>query len=329
MAVNQKIFSLGMLMSSIQIYNLNNVVQEDQLESLRLATDYAKLTSGSSHKAPFQKLLFLMRDWHNTEDFDYGLEGGRRYLEKHMKPQRNQNNDLRSVRKEIYASFENINCYLLPFPGKPIIKNINYDGSWQLMEEDFKIELETVISWLLNPSHLPMKKINDRELKSYELKEYLAKYMSVMQSSNFEIKSLFQATVEIQMKTIIDDALESYTLEIRKFQDFTQENFTEYIENSHNFVKKFAIMKFQTTPKVGSKEHEKSFIVDLKTRIETKFEAWKNDIMKGYENFRKHEEDKRFKAIAKEEAFKKNIEEKENALVKTRSDLQKTENARI
>jgi len=61
---NSKIFALGSLISSLQIFNLFSMVQEDQLQYLQFATEYAKLAAnerrGPKGKA-FQNLLFLVR----------------------------------------------------------------------------------------------------------------------------------------------------------------------------------------------------------------------------------------------------------------------------
>jgi len=63
---NSKIFALGTLISSIQVLNLSGVIQEDQLQYLQFATEFAKYAAsnnqGLSGKC-FQNLLFLIRDW--------------------------------------------------------------------------------------------------------------------------------------------------------------------------------------------------------------------------------------------------------------------------
>lgn len=63
---NSRIFALGTLISSIQVLNLSGVVQEDQLQYLQFATEFAKLAAKNCHSVtekPFQNLTFLIRDW--------------------------------------------------------------------------------------------------------------------------------------------------------------------------------------------------------------------------------------------------------------------------
>lgn len=64
-ADNSKIFALGTLISSIQVFNLSGVVQEDQLQYLQFAAEYAKFALSKDYvdEKPFQKLFFLIRDW--------------------------------------------------------------------------------------------------------------------------------------------------------------------------------------------------------------------------------------------------------------------------
>lgn len=63
---NSRIFALGTLLSSIQILNISGIIQEDQLEYLHFATEFARFASMESRDGdlkPFQNLVFLIRDW--------------------------------------------------------------------------------------------------------------------------------------------------------------------------------------------------------------------------------------------------------------------------
>jgi atlastin len=71
-ADNSRIFALGTLISSIQVLNLVGIIQEDQLQYLQFATEFARFASADSQGAsgkPFQNLLFLIRDWSNPGGF--------------------------------------------------------------------------------------------------------------------------------------------------------------------------------------------------------------------------------------------------------------------
>ncbi|KAI4540452.1 hypothetical protein MG293_009493 [Ovis ammon polii] len=60
------VFALSTMISSIQVYNLSQNVQEDDLQHL-------------------QSLIFLVRDWSFPYEFSYGSDGGSKFLEKRLK----------------------------------------------------------------------------------------------------------------------------------------------------------------------------------------------------------------------------------------------------
>lgn len=57
------VFAISMLLSSVQLYNVMRNVQEDNLQHLDLFMQYAQLSMTESQIAPFQRLLFVVRDW--------------------------------------------------------------------------------------------------------------------------------------------------------------------------------------------------------------------------------------------------------------------------
>lgn len=184
-ADNSRIFALGTLISSIQILNLVGIIQEDQLQYLQFATEFAKFAAQDSQGAagkPFQNLLFLIRDWGNPDEYEFGTEGGERYLKEVLKVKSEQKPELKSVRQFISASFDELNCSLMPYPGKHVARKKDYDGRWKLMDEEFKDELVIIIEKLLKPEKLVLKKINGKDLKAFELKEFIESYFKLFQS---------------------------------------------------------------------------------------------------------------------------------------------------
>ncbi|XP_010222219.1 PREDICTED: atlastin-1 [Tinamus guttatus] len=79
------VFALSTMISSIQVYNLSQNVQEDDLQHLQLFTEYGRLAMEETSLKPFQSLIFLVRDWSFPYEFSYGSDGGARFLEKRLK----------------------------------------------------------------------------------------------------------------------------------------------------------------------------------------------------------------------------------------------------
>ena len=163
LADNSRIFSLGTLLSSVQVLNLFSIIQEDQLQYLQFATEFARFAAQDDNDVtskPFQNLLFLIRDWNNPDDFEYGIEGGKNYLKKVLNIENIQQSETESVN----ASFEQIDCCLMPHPGKVVARLKSYDGNWDQMDEEFKIELEILIPKILAPENVVVKKITKKNL---------------------------------------------------------------------------------------------------------------------------------------------------------------------
>ncbi|CAG9812157.1 unnamed protein product [Chironomus riparius] len=315
---NSRIFALGTLISSIQVLNLSGVVQEDQLQYLQFATEFAKFAADDSHGSsgkPFQNLIFLIRDWSNPDDHAFGTEGGESYLKYFLKVKSGQKEELKSVRQFIHSSFEEISCALLPHPGKSVAgggrniqQNKKYDGNWGAMDEDFKIELFNLIENLLKTERLVMKKINGKDLKGSEFLEYVQQYFKLFQSDKLpQAQSIYESTVEKQMNILIGLCIDNYKETVYKNQDLIS-NISQ-IPVFHNMSKNQALLIYKESKKMGNSDHETKFKKELSKQIDKLFSEWKN---RSEANIKKIEEEKEKTLKALEEKQKLQLEQIEN-----------------
>ena len=286
-ADNSRIFALGTLLSSKQIFNIDDVIQENQLQYLQLATDFARLAANDNQKSfktkPFQRLLFLIRDWSYPDDEPYGFTGGHSYLFNNLKIEENQHESLISVREHIFSSFEDISCFLMPFPGKAVTRS-NYDGSWLKMDEDFKDELKILIETLLHPDKLVIKKINNLELTAAELRSYIDVYFRVFQSNEIvEAQSLYEITVTEQINNLIQKAMQTYKENLIKANRLDASNFVAKLNDAHQDSKTIAINQFNNAHKMGSAKIHLKFRNELENKIEQTFSEWKVDAIQNHE----------------------------------------------
>lgn len=291
---NSRIFALGTLISSIQILNLTQLIQEDQLQYLQFAIEFAKFAAKDNHgegEKPFQNLLFLIRDWVNPEEFEFGHLGGDQYLKEILKIKPDQKADLKSVRQFILESFDKVNCYLMPHPGKHVVRqkdNVEYDGSWKMMDEEFKDELVIVIEKLLGEENLVLKKIDGKNLKASEFKEYMVAYFKLFESDELpQALSIYESTIERQMSMLITKCLSAYNKTVDENQHLFQE---DNIHVFHEMSKSKTLIMFKDAKKMGNAEHEKKYKVQLEAEMEKLYVEWKDRSLKHLQQLREERE---------------------------------------
>ena len=86
------------MLSSVLVYNLTSNIQEDDLQHLQLFTEYGRLALEDSGETPFQKLMFLVRDWSYPYERNYGLDGGKGILDVRLKVSDKQHPELQALR---------------------------------------------------------------------------------------------------------------------------------------------------------------------------------------------------------------------------------------
>nr|XP_026654672.1 atlastin-1 [Zonotrichia albicollis] len=206
------VFALSTMISSIQVYNLSQNVQEDDLQHLQLFTEYGRLAMEETFQKPFQSLIFLVRDWSFPYEFSYGSDGGARFLEKRLKVSGNQHEELQNVRKHIHSCFTKISCFLLPHPGLKVATNPNFDGKLKEIDDEFIKNLKILIPWLLSPENLDVKEINGNHITCRGLVEYFKAYIKIYQGEELpHPKSMLQATAEANNLAAVATAKDTYS----------------------------------------------------------------------------------------------------------------------
>ena len=186
------IFALSTMLSSVQIYNLSSNIKNNDLQYLNLFAEYGKQAIDKFTCTPFQKLLFLVRDWSCPYDFSYGIEGGRKLLKQRLKVTEDLQSELKNQRESIVSCFSNIDCFLLPYPGMTVTENQKFEGKLSDIRPEFISELKSFVPLLLSPKNLIIKKINGETMKACSLLEYFKCYAEIFKGGKLpEPKTVF------------------------------------------------------------------------------------------------------------------------------------------
>lgn len=171
------LFAMSTMLSSIQIFNVMQDITENDLHNLRLFTEYARLgvcDDDQNKVKPFQHLIFLVRDWPYADDIKYGWEG-KKLIDEIFSENIDRTSDMTKLRKQIEISFEKITAFLMPYPGDTVAQGKRYAGNVNDLSADFKRYLDKLVTSILDPKKLIVKKIDGKPIQAGELIEFIEK----------------------------------------------------------------------------------------------------------------------------------------------------------
>ncbi|XP_077970385.1 atlastin-3-like [Styela clava] len=118
---DHKIMMLSTLLSSHQILNCSNKIEQRDLEFLHTSVEYAKAIAQKKGEHPFQAITFLVRDWNYNHEFEFGEKGGYEFADRSLKKlPANLPEPVKEVKQSIAITFENVYGFLMPLPKKEV-----------------------------------------------------------------------------------------------------------------------------------------------------------------------------------------------------------------
>lgn len=152
-------------------------IQEDDLQTLELFTEFSRFAAEHSSDKLFQKLLFIIRDWQNSVEIPYG--DGKQYIDELLAETSEQSAEMHNLRRRIKASFSDIGAYLLPYPGTAVATGANIGGDLTQIDPKFVEEVKKLVPSLLAPENLIVKKVNGQKLRVRDLVTYMQTYVNI------------------------------------------------------------------------------------------------------------------------------------------------------
>lgn len=181
---NITIFAFSSMIASIQLFNISKRIQENYLNDLQLFTEYGKYVLKTTNFKPFQSLMFLIRDWSNSDQHKYGEKGGFEYLNKTLNIDTKQHKELTKIRDHIKSCYEDLKCFLLPHPVSDDIDEDDYDfqGKIKDLDDEFKVSLNELAKAVLSQQNIIVKTVNGKKLKAHELVYFIKSYWKIFQN---------------------------------------------------------------------------------------------------------------------------------------------------
>ncbi|XP_063906160.1 atlastin-like [Zophobas morio] len=259
------LFALSVLISSVQIYNVKNQPNTDHLKNLQVFTGYGGTYCENSPEKPFQKLVILVRDWENPFEYDYGFEGGKMLLETVFRKHRESHQEeLTSIQETIEENFEQVECFLMPHPGKDVATNPKFDGDFDCVDDEFLGCVETFVETILAPENVIPKKINGEFVTVQGLLELIKVYGNHFKDGKqLNIKTIYAGTAEAYHQKCLKQAVDQFSKQVEQCDSFLKAD-EEKMKILQNFGTKVS--------KMGTKKMIRSCKERLKQTLNSVFE---------------------------------------------------------
>lgn len=268
------IFALSTLISSVQVYNISQDLEMHHLHHLELFAEYGRLAQRAGTKGkPFQKLLFLVRDWSNAFEMPYGAFGGGQYLDEFLEEGKG-NREVQMFQKQTRPLFTDVGCFLMPHPGLKVSNTQSFSGRLSDMEKDFAKHLGNLVPSLLAPENLLVKGINGKAITCQQLVEYIKAYVGVFNGGTMpRAATVLEATSKVTNIEAAHAALEEYKDVMEQLWKENDEHVSlSELKKDHSLARGAALEMFNRVKMGGgdlAKEYERKITKEIDDWFET------------------------------------------------------------
>jgi hypothetical protein len=252
---NLKVFALGSLISSVQIFNTNIMLQKHNFDCFKSATDFAQIIQRKPtnfNSLPFQKLIFLMRDWSN-KDLDYGLKDGMKYIARSINHTNSED--------YINSTYEQVSCFLMPR-----FDNGYDELDFEFPDSKFVNNLQTFIEWLFSPENIVKKTVFGDRKTGANLHDFINIQFKMFQEFSDKSPSEISSQIFLDHEQTAMDLYQSERDELFKSGSSIGESHAEAKSQAEEMLKSYDL-------KSATKYARKS-LLSLQDKIESSFKAW-------------------------------------------------------
>lgn len=194
------IFAISMMLSSVQCFNVMMNIQESDLQHLHLFTDYGVSTMNSSDQKPFQKFIFVVRDWPYSYQNNYGYSQA--ITKQKLAETTNQSIEMRQLRTRIRSTIDTIETFLMPFPG-PVVLEEHFKGKLHGINKNFIECVKEFVPSILAPENLIIRQINGQKMRICDLKTYLKTFVDAFNENKTPTPQTLAMVRILKIKLII------------------------------------------------------------------------------------------------------------------------------
>jgi atlastin len=194
MQENAIVFALSTLLSSLIMFNVKEKVSGETLQFLRYFAGFARLADKDNNDGPFQKLIFLIRDFQMT-DYEYGYYeekssiDGKNFKKGYLEVRKDQPKEVQDTHESIVYTFDDVGYYLMPHPGAQVARHSNSDTS--SFDPDFLKHLKNFIPLVFKPQNIVEEKIGDSYVTGNFLMSLLKNGLKFSRLKNCHLRRVY------------------------------------------------------------------------------------------------------------------------------------------
>ncbi|XP_037079991.1 atlastin-like [Pollicipes pollicipes] len=214
---NAAVFALSALTSSLHIYNVSKTVGADDLQHLQLFAEYGRVACEAGGGPPFQRLLLLVRDWQAPSEAAYGQAGGQLVLCEALGEAPGAPDELRKMRCHVRRSFSDVDCFLMPYPGKLVATSPSFKGCPRDIDREFLSSVDELAGLILSPEKLVKKQSGGQVLTAADLVTHFQVLHEVFKSGRLpQPRSLIETMSEANHLAGVSRGTTLYAEEMRQ-----------------------------------------------------------------------------------------------------------------
>lgn len=234
------------------------------------------ITVDQTGAKPFQKLLFLVRDWSPVNhEAPFGLGGGRYLIDKRFDAVA----EMKSTRDQILAAFEAIECFLMPHPGLDAIEEPKFKGRLKDVRPKFKDHLKDLVPHILAPEKLIQKVSYGSILKARDFVNVFEANVECFNSNKApKAENVFEANVKCNNANAREDCFDYYVDCFKTFFKGALSYIIDY-DKGHAILLSRALAQFDKLTKFGGIAYSQKDRDKLKQRIEQLYKSSREVVM--------------------------------------------------
>ncbi|KAI6212133.1 Atlastin-3 [Aphelenchoides besseyi] len=275
---SQAVFALSTMLSSVQCFNITETLNDETLLPFQFFTEYGKLAAAEASDlgTPFQHLYFIIRDFKPTDQFQYGVESGERYLDQVLRTNDQQSEATREIRELLPDCFEELSCFLLPHPGQKVAERNSFRGLVKDIKPQFREEIKIMVQSLLSPRMLHVKAVNGKEVTCKKLIEIIREYAKIFDSHTFpQARNVLNSNVHLVSTEHMQEAKNFYCKAMDRITRTSRMISEKKLHETHIKMGVKALNIYDRCPKIDSGDIRSANLSRLQESINHELEKYK------------------------------------------------------